>query len=198
MQPKIKALATGKAGEIYLSLTRDFPAELPASQYASRVLSAWREEVSTHAEGGKQSLGGKIFELMISDVLAQHGILPFYWQAEFVLVPNARFDFICYRPKAPVVLAAKTSLRERYKQADLEGMALKQVYRRASCHLITTSPDEAAGVVRKITAGDVAGIDRCILAETPEFDELIAEMREMSFTEAAPIKPIGPSGKIIS
>ena len=197
VQPKIQALATGKAGGVYLSLTRDIPAGLPASQFATRALSAWQEELSTHSEGGKQSISGKFFELLIADVLAQYGVLPFYWQAEFALVPNAKFDFICYRPAAPVVLAAKTSLRERYKQADLEGMALKQVYRRAACHLITANAEEAERLKKKIVDGEVVGIDRCVLANTAEFDALIAEMGKMTFSEAKPIKPIGGTGQLI-
>jgi len=40
-------------------------------------------------------------------------------------------------------LTIKTSLRERYKQADLEGLALKQVYRKSKTYLITLSGQES-------------------------------------------------------
>lgn len=48
------------------------------------------------------------------------------------------------------VFTMKTSWRERYKQADLEGAALHQVYRQAEVYLITMSVGEASGVRNKI------------------------------------------------
>ena len=84
----------------------------------------------------------------------------------------------------------KVSLRERYKQADLEGLALRQVYRRAKIYLITLSEKEAAGVVEKIKVADIAGLDRCLLADRPEYSELMDELCGLEFSRAVEIMPI--------
>ena len=80
----------------------------------------------------------------------------------WLFVPNINFDFLLYsREYGPVVLSAKTSLRERYKQADLEGMMLRQVHRNAKTYLITLNSDEAKSVNSKISNGQVLGIEEC-------------------------------------
>ncbi|MDE7137830.1 MAG: hypothetical protein K2O29_05155 [Ruminococcus sp.] len=44
-------------------------------------------------------------------------------------MPNVDFDIILYtQEQYPIALSLKTSVRERYKQADLEGVALKNMY----------------------------------------------------------------------
>lgn len=131
-----------------------------------------------------------MFEYLVCETLAHEGITPFYYQAKFAHVPNANFDVVCYHPKRPVALSMKVSLRERYKQADLEGLALRQVYRSAECCLITLSAGEAAWVSRKITDGDVAGLSRCVIANEPEYTELLGELKGQQFAHAASIMPI--------
>lgn len=116
--------------------------------------------------------------------------MPFYFQARFALVPNADFDVICYHPQQPVALSMKVSLRERYKQAVLEGGALQQVYRRARCYLITLSESEAKGVSEKIEKGDINGLDGCVLAHKVAFTELLQELKTCEFTRAEKITPI--------
>ena len=197
MRPEIEKIAAGDSGAIYRRLTDSIPQGIPASQFASRVWGAWNETMRDLPGGQKQQYSGKIFELMLADVLVQHGILPFYWQAEFALIPNARFDFICYRPKAPIVLAAKSSLRERWKQADLEGLALRNVYRRAESHLITANEREAANISAKIKREDVFGINQCILVDSAEFDSLINRLAGMRFSAAKPENPINNGGLLI-
>ena len=61
----------------------------------------------------KASVNGLIFEYLVCEALAQKKFLPFYYQAKFEQVPNVDFDIVLYDPKAPIVLAMKTSLRER-------------------------------------------------------------------------------------
>lgn len=136
------------------------------------------------------SLNGRIFEYLICETLARHKIVPFYYQAKFKHVPNADFDVVLYDKLRPVVLTMKVSLRERYKQADLEGLALRQVYRQAASYLITLSDTEARKIEQKISEGSVSGLDRCVLANTPEYTELLNELAERSFSLAEVIMPI--------
>jgi hypothetical protein len=76
--------------------------------------------------------------------------------AEVQFVPNAKFDLMFYTHEiGPILLSAKTSLRERYKQADLEAMALRAVYRRSKTFLVTLNEQEARNVQAKIHSGDI-------------------------------------------
>ena len=128
--------------------------------------------------------------------LYSKGILPFYIQAKISFVPNATYDIVLYSSaNYPITLSIKTSLRERYKQADLEGLALKNVHRRAKNYLITLSAKEYEGVRKKIQEGDVAGLDKIILADSKEFDNLLTELSQMSFVKPETIEVI--KGKII-
>ena len=136
------------------------------------------------------SVNGKIFEWLICETLMREGATPFYYQARFEYVPNADFDIVLYDPRRPVVLSCKTSLRERYKQADLEGMALGQVYRNAECHLITLNHEEADRVAVKIRNGDVAGLTACHVADTEELTELVEDLSRRKFVRASVVMPI--------
>ena len=116
--------------------------------------------------------------------------MPFYYQASFERIPNALFDIVFYDPKAPVVFTIKTSLRERYKQSDLEGIALKQVYRKAKTYLITLSAKEIDSIKRKIKEGSVTGIDECFLANEKDFDNLLKKLKKEDFIKAKKVLPI--------
>lgn len=152
------------------------------------VSTAYRAYRKTHPQNA--SVNGRVFEYCIAEVLIRNGIVPFYHQARLAFVPNVEFDFICYHPSRPVVLSCKTSLRERYKQADLEGMAIRQVYRQAQSHLLTLSESEAVPLQAKISLGDVLGLSSCVCADSAAFDSLIDSLAGMKFEFAQPVTPI--------
>lgn len=146
--------------------------------------------------GGNNALNGKVFELVIHTLLYREGILPFYVQASVAFVPNVNFDTLLYNKGiGPVSLSIKTSLRERYKQADLEAIALKYVHRKANCILLTVEKAEANSVKEKIKSGDVIGLDRVILCTSSEMDDMIEELKKDTFYEADSIKIV--EGQII-
>lgn len=123
--------------------------------------------------------------------------MPFYYQATFERIPNTIFDIVLYNQKSPIVLTIKTSLRERYKQAELEGLVLKQVYRRSKTYLITLSEEESQKIKNKIEQGGITGIDNCLLANKEEFDRLLQKIKKEDFIKAEKILPIN-NGKFIS
>lgn len=130
----------------------------------------------------EKSTNGKVFEAIIAVALYREEVHPIFVETSITFVPNVTFDFVLYeKTTGPVVLSAKTSLRERYKQADLEGMFLRQVHRRAKSYLITLDAPAAKGVNEKISAGDVLGLDKVVLADTPEFDELMVELKKGTY-----------------
>lgn len=124
------------------------------------------------------SVNGAVFEHLICEALNHEGIRPFYCHARFAQVPITDFDVVCYDPTSPVVLSMKVSLRKRWKQADLEGMALRQVYRRAESYLITLSKNEASSVKSKIENGTVSGLNACVSADTEEFTLLLTKLKQ--------------------
>lgn len=133
-------------------------------------------------ESESQNLNGKVFEGLIASILYRLNVLPIYVQAKLAFVPNVDFDFILYSKEyGPIVLSAKTSLRERYKQADLEGMMLRQVHRNAKTYLITLNDSEAMNVNIKIKNGQVLGIDSVITATKKDFDKLLEELSNLTF-----------------
>ena len=175
----------GKAAAIYA-------ATLEALDHYDRPHEFVRDgyEEYLRQNSSNQSVNGKIFEWLVCETLMRAGATPFYYQARFERVPNADFDIVLYDPTQPVVLSCKTSLRERYKQADLEGMALNQVYRRAECHLITLNHEEADRIAVKIRNGDVAGLTACHVADTEGFTELVEELSKREFVRASVVMPL--------
>jgi hypothetical protein len=136
-----------------------------------------------------RNLGGKYFEVVIETLFLREGLMPLYSQAKVAFVPNVDFDVLLYftnkgNENIPISISIKTSLRERYKQADLEGFALKNVHRRARCFLLTMDSDAAKNVNRKITTGDVSGLDRVYVCDTDEFDEFIDALKEKTYIES--------------
>jgi len=123
------------------------------------------------------SLNGKIWEYIIITLLYREGLLPFYTQAKVAFVPNVEFDVLLYTLACPISLSLKTSLRERYKQADLEAIALRYVHRRAKSYLLTLDPGEAAQCKEKVKSGDIIGLDRIIDCNTTEINSLIEELK---------------------
>lgn len=140
--------------------------------------------------GKKASVNGKIFELIIETLLYREGILPYYIQAKAAFVPNVDFDVLLYAESEPVCLSIKTSLRERYKQADLEAVALKYVHRKAKCYLLTLEKNEASSVAAKIQNSEVLGLDGMIYCLSDELDSLIADLKQKSFTESEEVPVI--------
>ena len=127
---------------------------------------------------------GKFFELVMASCLIKNKILPFFWQAQLEFVPLANFDLVVYtEERGPVVLSLKTSIRERYKQAEFEAQAMKDVHRRAKNFLITMENDEAVSLQAKIDAGVLSGIDGVIVANEKSFDELIKLLKSLSIVD---------------
>lgn len=145
------------------------------------VNCCWGKYTSADVEK-TNALNGTIFELIVETLLVKEGIVPLHIQAQIAFVPNIEFDVVLYNDEnGPVALSLKTSLRERYKQADLEAIALKYVHRKARNYLVTMDEAEAASVKEKIKNGAVLGIDKVIVATTNEMDCFILELKEMTF-----------------
>ena len=137
------------------------------------------------------SLNGKMFELMIASLCVKENIKPIFLQASVAFVPNVEYDAILYsQEQSPISLSMKTSLRERYKQADLEAIALKYVHRKAESYLLSLDENEVRDVKNKILSGSVLGINNVLCATSGEFDEFVYRLREQTFIKPEKIEVI--------
>ena len=161
-----------------------------ASEY---VKYCWNKYIATGIVGNN-ALNGTIFELIIATLFVKEGILPLHLQAQVAFVPNVNFDAVLYTTESgPIGLSLKTSLRERYKQADLEAVALKYVHRKAENYLLTMDRAEAESVSKKIIDGAVLGLDKAILASSDEFDVFVADLKTREFISPGEVSIITAS-----
>ncbi|MDE4002532.1 hypothetical protein NUS44_08615, partial [Glaesserella parasuis] len=103
-------------------------------------------------------------------------------------VPNVILDIVLYNRKTPITISAKTTLRERWKQADLEAMATKYVHREALCYVVTLSENEV--LARRKEENSYMGINDFVLAHTDEFNQLVEKLKQIQITESESIKII--------
>ena len=140
------------------------------------------------------SLNGTIFELIIATLFVKEGRFPLHLQAQVAFVPNVNFDAVLYtHENGPIGLSLKTSLRERYKQADLEAVSLKYVHRKAENYLLTMDREEAESVSRKIATGAVLGLDKAVLASSDEFDSFVNNLKSKAFVSPGSVEIITAS-----
>jgi len=146
----------------------------------------------TRALSTDSSLTGQIFELVVATLLVRESIVPFYIQTQVTLIPDINFDLLIWTSEAgPICISLKTSLRERYKQADLEAMALKSVHRRGQSHLVTLDEVEAERLRKKISTGDVQNLDSVTVATKTGMDDLVFNLSNLTSTEAPTLPMVG-------
>jgi len=190
----VKGSAT-LAGGIFEQLLPSFMEveyETP-SEYISIYWNAYLEkrDILLDNEQQKRGVNGKMFEIIIATLLIREKVYPIYMNAKVAFVPNINYDLLLYSTdRGPICLSAKTSFRERYKQADLEAIAMKYVHRRSKCYLITLSESDANIVNAKQKIGDVIGLDSAVCATNDDFDNVIAEIKELNLVETPKIKVI--------
>ncbi len=188
MRSRISELIGGESGRVYEEVLAGVDAGIYHSVPHEFIDRAHHIYKNSHPD--RKNVHGRVFEYLICETLAQQNIVPFYCQATFERVPNVKFDIVLYDPREPVVLSIKTSLRERYKQADLEGQALQAVYRKAKSYLITLSDEEAPSVNQKIAEGAVMGLQKCVVASSAQYDELLKILKNKSFGMAEKVRPL--------
>lgn len=184
-----KVVASGKVLEAYkfvLERTESLEGLLPSQQ----VAKLWNIYCQDYLQR-ENNLNGKLFEAILATVMLKNGVSPIFVQAKVVFVPNVNFDFIVYSKEfGPISISAKTSLRERYKQADLESVSLKYVHRKARCFLVTMDKEEATRLERKRINGDLLGIDEIVLGDESSFDAMVEFLSQLNLEEPAPVQVI--------
>jgi|CXWL01.1.fsa_nt_gi hypothetical protein len=145
-----------------------------ASEFVSEI---WEMYSANHKSDN--NINGKVFEEIVAMALVKSDLMPFYMQANVAFIPNVNYDFILYDDTSLVSLSAKVSLRERWKQADLEAVALRYIHRKSKSFVITMNEREAAARNAKIS--ECMGINSFVVATSKTFDKLIAELKLTKF-----------------
>lgn len=176
-QAKASSIFESLFGEkSFFDIEYKYPCEYIAKYWEQYKKSAFANTKNTN------SLNGTIFEYIIQTLFIRENLLPLYIQAKVAFVPNVEYDSILYSKEiGPIAFSMKTSLRERYKQADLEAIALKYVHRKARCFLLTLSEEEYATTKKKIADGDIIGLDKVILCTSPEMNQLIFDLKQRTY-----------------
>ena len=157
----------------------------------SEYISFCQEAYTNSPIQRNNALNGKMFELMIASLCVKENIKPIFLQASVAFVPNVQYDAILYsQEQFPISLSMKTSLRERYKQADLEAVALKYVHRKAESYLLSLDENEVRDVKDKILNGSALGINNVICATSREFDTFIYRLQEQTFIKPEKIEVV--------
>lgn len=191
-------ITVGKDNKAEIVFDSLFPSFLDIKyEKPSDYISIYWAAFQKHPERNN-NLNGKIFEYILATLFVRENILPIYMSAKVAFVPNVIYDIMFYTAeRGPICISAKTSLRERYKQADLEAIALKYVHRKALSYLVTLEVNEAKSVKAKIKTGDVIGLDNVIVATSNDFNDLIDELKTFQFSEPPTVKVI-ESNQIIT
>lgn len=183
-------LAPTKAGEILYKILPDLGESF--DQPSAVVTELW-SRADPLLTFGQQSIRGELFELIIAISLFKFDLRPFYYQTKLALIPETDYDFVLWTRSGPVVLSAKTSLRERIKQAALEAVALKMVHRRAFSYVLTLDHGEAENAHRKVIEGDLPALTAVIKADTSEFDELCEHLSKIEIVDAPTVSLVAKS-----
>lgn len=187
MQSKIaKITGSNKTGREYREMIAPLKVADTPHITVSTIWDAYQKSGKT-----SNNKNGRMFEFAVCESLAQFGIGPLYYQCRFYGLPNDTYDIATWtRDGHPIIVSCKTSLRERWKQADLEGRLLKLKFPRAESYLITLQHQEAEVIRQKIAHGEAEGLNRVYLANSPEFDSFVEQMKSAGIVAVEPILPL--------
>ncbi|WP_034172360.1 hypothetical protein, partial [Chrysanthemum yellows phytoplasma] len=105
----------------------------------------------------------KINEYLILLYFQNQGIIHLYPQAYLFFIPDIKFDLVLFtKNKRIIAFNFKTCLRDRYKQAMVEGQKLKKLDTRFEFYLLTNNEPETQRLNNKINQGKVQGINKVI------------------------------------
>lgn len=187
-------MSQSKTSQIIHSLIPDILADpnLLPSQFIEKYWQIYKANYANNS-----NLNGSIFEELIAITLIRKDIMPFYMNAQVAFIPNANYDIVIYCEEiGPIVLSAKTSIRESYIQADLEVMLLQNVYRKSESYLINANQIETE--VHKANLEDVVALNDFIYVFSNEYDELLEKISQRTIIEAPLIQIVEKSRKFIT
>ena len=145
---------------------------------------------------GAANWNGFMFEALIHKLLVEENIAPecIFLNRRLALIPDTKYDLLLctIEPETgrqlPICLSLKTSLRERYKQAEREGMIAKQVHRGSVTALLTMDAKEVAHKRQRLY-----GLDHIVdCNNADELDKFVRIIRDLKPIPRHEIREIGP------
>ncbi|ABC65338.1 conserved hypothetical protein [Aster yellows witches'-broom phytoplasma AYWB] len=131
-------------------------------QTNDQQLNHYFNQNNTNSQSQKV-IRGKINEYLILLYFQNKGIINLYPQAYLFFIPDIRFDLVLFtETKRIMAFNFKTCLRDRYKQAMVEGQQLKKLDTRFEFYLLTNNETETQRLNNKINQGKVQGINQVI------------------------------------
>lgn len=129
---------------------------------------------------------GAIFEALFFASLIGSGINHVLLGVSYAKLPYSTIDAVVYtKHKGPVMISLKTSLRERWKQNDLEFCIIKQIQPGAFCALATMDAKGWRQPARLLEDGKLLGLNDVIDCNMPsQVDRIIDEIRMRQPVEA--------------
>ncbi|XXP77153.1 MAG: hypothetical protein AB3N34_02300 [Lettuce witches'-broom phytoplasma] len=125
---------------------------------------------------------GKINEYLILLYLRRQGITHLYPQASLFFIPDNKFDLVLFtQKKRIIVFSFKTCLRDRYRQAIIEGQQLKKLDTRFEYYLLTNNEPETQRLNHKIKQGKVQGINQVINLFSPSANHFFQNLLTNEF-----------------
>ena len=115
---------------------------------------------------------GDAFEIIFAFILDYENIEIFSMDEQVKGIDFVKPDFIT--KKHHHFISCKTSLRERWKQADWESMRFKKIYSKSKCFLLTNHYKEYLSLKNKITKLD---LDDVYFAGSDDINLLIKQLR---------------------
>ena len=144
-------------------------------------------------EKGNNTINGYVFEYIIAALLINKNIFPFYMQTNVTFIPGIKYDFLLYsKESGPIVLSTKTSLRERFRQADLEALVLRNVHRQAKSYLLTLNKEEYDALSKE----ELIGLNDVFYCVDDSFDNLISDLAKNIFIEPEPVNILSSTALI--
>ena len=186
MESKIATLATGGTGKEYLRLLGDVSLKGTPHETLGAIWDAY-STLSTMSN----NKNGRMFEFAICETMVQFGVGPLYFQSTFYGLPHDKYDIAAWTQDGhPIIVSCKTSLRERWKQAELEGRILKLRYIGAESYLVMLDRVGGTRIRNRVNSGEANGLDRIYLADNPEYDDFVEHMLTVGLMDVEPILPI--------
>lgn len=107
-------------------------------------------------------MAGQWLELSLLVALKHKGLTPAYFQFELHGVADAVMDVAVFsETRGPIVLSCKTSLRERYKQAEQEALATKKTFPDSYSCVVTIDANKShvENLRKKIERKELKGLE---------------------------------------
>ncbi len=179
----------GESAKIFDASVNTADLDRGVGTFVYRTIQNCRSNATARGKssGSIGSMGGNWLEYAVLIALRNRNLTPAYWQAEFKAVPNAFNDVMLWSQQhGPIIISCKTSLRERYKQADLEALALQKTYPNAKYFLVTLDDDKqhVARIRRKIKDGEILALQ--MIYDETNLDELFTFLGALTLMDAPP------------